>query len=289
MVDQALARSRDGNIFARTLARAHRRARWTPTSSPRVQLLRRGRHPPARQGPQGRRPHAERRRGRVLRRRRQHACPAATGCAVQASELHREIRAAIVVADADRAFVAQTRHVKPKVTTDELERKYGTVLIVNRRRFRLALYKDLKLAQDLPDRRRQGRPRDAGRPLHDPEQGDQPRLARARQRLGRASCAARSSRAATPEQPDQGALAGRSTTAPASTAPIRRRARSGTHASHGCVRMHIPDVEELYDQVPVGAADLHRLRAEPAATRRGDLVDRDLLPAALAAGRHGGR
>ena len=27
----------------------------------------------------------------------------------------------------------------------------------------------------------------------------------------------------------------------------------GSAASHGCIRMHIPDVEELYDQVPVGA------------------------------------
>jgi lipoprotein-anchoring transpeptidase ErfK/SrfK len=26
----------------------------------------------------------------------------------------------------------------------------------------------------------------------------------------------------------------------------------GTSASHGCVRMRIPDVEELYDQVKVG-------------------------------------
>jgi lipoprotein-anchoring transpeptidase ErfK/SrfK len=26
----------------------------------------------------------------------------------------------------------------------------------------------------------------------------------------------------------------------------------GTPASHGCLRMHIPDVEELYDQVSVG-------------------------------------
>ena len=26
----------------------------------------------------------------------------------------------------------------------------------------------------------------------------------------------------------------------------------GTRASHGCIRMHIPDVEKLYDQVSVG-------------------------------------
>jgi lipoprotein-anchoring transpeptidase ErfK/SrfK len=27
----------------------------------------------------------------------------------------------------------------------------------------------------------------------------------------------------------------------------------GTTASHGCIRMHIPDVEALYPEVPVGA------------------------------------
>ena len=27
----------------------------------------------------------------------------------------------------------------------------------------------------------------------------------------------------------------------------------GTNASHGCIRMHVWDVEELYDDVPVGA------------------------------------
>ena len=26
----------------------------------------------------------------------------------------------------------------------------------------------------------------------------------------------------------------------------------GTAASHGCIRMAVPDIEELYDQVPVG-------------------------------------
>ena len=32
-----------------------------------------------------------------------------------------------------------------------------------------------------------------------------------------------------------------------------RSARSARAASHGCIRMAIPDVIELYDQVPVGA------------------------------------
>ena len=35
----------------------------------------------------------------------------------------------------------------------------------------------------------------------------------------------------------------------------------GSAASHGCVRMAVPDVIELYDQVDVGTPDLHRLSA----------------------------
>jgi lipoprotein-anchoring transpeptidase ErfK/SrfK len=27
----------------------------------------------------------------------------------------------------------------------------------------------------------------------------------------------------------------------------------GSNASHGCIRMHIPDVEELYPEVPIGS------------------------------------
>jgi lipoprotein-anchoring transpeptidase ErfK/SrfK len=26
----------------------------------------------------------------------------------------------------------------------------------------------------------------------------------------------------------------------------------GSAASHGCIRMHVPEVKELYDRVPVG-------------------------------------
>ena len=33
----------------------------------------------------------------------------------------------------------------------------------------------------------------------------------------------------------------------------------GHNASHGCIRMHIPDVEKLYDEVPGGLRRLHRL------------------------------
>ena len=54
----------------------------------------------------------------------------------------------------------------------------------------------------------------------------------------------------------------------------------GTAASHGCIRMAIPDVIALYDQVPARHADLHRQLAErpgaghPAATDPGGALPR---------------
>ena len=67
---------------------------------------------------------------------------------------------------------------------------------------------------------------------------------------GPATSPARSSPAACPRTRSRRAGWG-STTAPASTAPTTS-ARSARAASHGCVRMAVPDVIELYDQVPVG-------------------------------------
>jgi hypothetical protein len=71
--------------------------------------------------------------------------PGHDGLAVRAGDLHRDIKAAIVSPTASRSFVAQTRHVSPKVGTGDLATKYATVLIVNRKAFRLTLYKDLKV------------------------------------------------------------------------------------------------------------------------------------------------
>ena len=60
----------------------------------------------------------------------------------------------------------------------------------------------------------------------------------------------------------------------------------GTAASHGCVGMRIPDVEDLYDRGAGRRADLHRLslvvaRRAPRAVTARDLVDGTSCPAAL--------
>ena len=73
--------------------------------------------------------------------------PSRTGLAVRASALHTKIRAALVSTTADRTMIARTRHLQPKVSTAELDKRYGTVLIVNRSNFQLSLYKKLSLSK----------------------------------------------------------------------------------------------------------------------------------------------
>ncbi len=58
------------------------------------------------------------------------------------------------------------------------------------------------------------------------------------------------------DQPAQGALAGHRT-ASASTAPAEEWS-IGSRASHGCIRMRVADVIDLYPRVPVGTPVLIR-------------------------------
>ena len=124
------------------------------------------------------------------------------------------------------------------------------MLIVDRDSFKLTLYKNLKLAKTYGIAVGQvGLETPAGL-YNDPEQGRQPGLARAELRLG-------------------GGPGGQGHPGDDPSNPIKARwmgiydgvgvhgtsddASIGSRASHGCIRMHVPDVEELYDQVPVGA------------------------------------
>ena len=141
--------------------------------------------------------------------------------------------------------------MQPKVSTKQLAEKYPAVLIVDRGSFKLTLYKNLKKAKTYGIAVGQvGLDTPAG--LYTIQnKADQPGLARPELRLGRATWRARSSPAMTRRTRSRPAGWG-STTASACTARPTTR-RSARAASHGCIRMHVPDVEELYDEVPVGA------------------------------------
>jgi lipoprotein-anchoring transpeptidase ErfK/SrfK len=169
---------------------------------------------------------------------------------VRATTLHRNIRAAIVSSTADRTFVARTRKIAPKVTTGQLADTYATAIIVNRGSFQLTLYKHLKPAKTYPIAVGQvGLETPAGL-YHIQNKAVNPAWN-------------------VPNSPWAGSLAGQVIPGGAPNNPLKARwmgifagagihgtdaiGSIGTAASHGCIRMRIPDVIELYDQVPVGA------------------------------------
>jgi lipoprotein-anchoring transpeptidase ErfK/SrfK len=177
--------------------------------------------------------------------------PGVEGLAIQAGSLHREIGEAITSTSAPRTFVARTHHTKPKVGTDDLKRKYGTVIVVNRGQYRLRLFKNLKETQSFGIAVGQ-----VG--LETP--------------AGQYTIANKAINPAwhVPNSPWAGDLAGKVIAGNDPSNPIKARwlgiydgvgihgtaddASIGHNASHGCIRMHIPDVETLYDEVPVGSA-----------------------------------
>ena len=248
MVDQALAKSRSGDLFTRSWRSltgekvdADLRPSVQYSDAAIIRLIDRVRHSVERPAKDA----SVKLSGAGL-----VSIPGSDGLAIQASALHRQIKAAITSPIAKRTFVATTHHTEPKVTTDELKRKYDTVIIVNRTQFRLRLFKDLKLQETYPIAVGQ-----VG--LETP--------------AGQYTIANKAVNPAwhVPDSPWAGKLAGKVIPGNDPTNPIKARwlgvydgvgihgtaddASIGSNASHGCIRMHIPDVEELYDQVPVGA------------------------------------
>ncbi len=170
------------------------------------------------------------------------------GRRVNAAALHRDIRAAIVSPTADRTFVARAWKVKPKVTTAELGRKYPTLITVSRSGFRLTLFRNLKRVKTYPIAVGQiGLETPAGLYTIQDKQVDPIWH--------------------VPDSDWAGKLAGKSIP-PGPSNPIKARWMGiydgagihgtsdinslGSAASHGCVRMSVHDVEDLYDRVAVG-------------------------------------
>src|SRR3954467_1613354 len=173
-----------------------------------------------------------------------------TGLAVKASTLHRRIRRAIVSTTADRTFIARTRKLRPKVTNADLEEKFGTAIVVNRNAFKLTLYKKLKPAKTYSIAGGQSGLETPAGLYHIQNKAVNPAWS-------------------VPNSAWAGSLAGQVIPGGAPNNPLKARwmgifdgagihgtdaiGSIGTAASHGCIRMRIPDVIELYDKVPVGA------------------------------------
>jgi lipoprotein-anchoring transpeptidase ErfK/SrfK len=248
MIDHAMQRSRDGNIFERT-------ARNLTGKSLDADL-----EPTVRYSDRAVVRMLDKIRGAIDRKPVDATAKldadgistteSRTGLAVRASTLHRQIRKAIVSTTADRTFIAHTRKLRPKVTTSDVEARYGTAIVVNRGAFRLTLYKHLKPAKTYSIAVGQvGLETPAGL-YHIQNKAVNPAWN-------------------VPNSDWAGDLAGTTVPGGAPDNPLKARWLGifdgagihgtdainsiGTAASHGCIRMRIPDVIELYDEVPVGA------------------------------------
>jgi lipoprotein-anchoring transpeptidase ErfK/SrfK len=148
-----------------------------------------------------------------------------------------------------RIVRAPVRIIQPKVTRAELAAKYPRLLVVDRGNFQLRFYQNLKLRRSYIVAIGQvGFDTPAGM-YHIQNKAVNPAWS-------------------VPNSGWAGELAG-TVVPPGPSNPIKARwlgiydgagihgtddvASLGTAASHGCVRMAIPDVIELYDKVPVGA------------------------------------
>jgi lipoprotein-anchoring transpeptidase ErfK/SrfK len=172
------------------------------------------------------------------------------GMALQANDLRDRIRHALETPGAPRDIVAKTRIVQPEVTTDNLAEKYPWYIVVNRPKFELTVYDHLRPKKTYRVAVGQvGLETPAGL-YHVQNKAVNPAWH-------------------VPNSDWAGDLAGKVIPGDDPTNPIKARwlgifngagihgtdelSSLGSAASHGCIRMAIPDVIEVYDEVPVGA------------------------------------
>ena len=145
----------------------------------------------------------------------------------------------------------RTKVVKPKVTTDELAEKYPAVVIVNRGAFKLTLYKNLKPAKTYGIAVGQvGLETPAGL-YHVQNKAVNPAWTMPNSDWVAPGDRGKVVPGGTPENPLKARWLG--IYAGAGIHGTDAEGSIGTAASHGCIRMRIPDVVALYDEVPVNA------------------------------------
>jgi lipoprotein-anchoring transpeptidase ErfK/SrfK len=177
-----------------------------------------------------------------------HVVPERTGVAVDQPALRAEVAAALLRPAGPRTIAVPVRTVEPRWTTTTLPRRYPAFILVDREAFTLRLYRDLKLAKKYAIAVGQaGLETPAGLYRINDKQIDPSWH--------------------VPNSAWAGSLAGR-VIPPGPSDPIKARWMgfwdgAGIHgtdetwsighaASHGCIRMTIADVEQLYPLVPLG-------------------------------------
>ena len=176
-----------------------------------------------------------------------NAVPARDGVTVRPDDLRERLQSAID-SPGHRQVAAPVDRVKPEVTTDELAEEYPTYITIDRAGFQLRLWKNLKLASTYTIA--------VGAAGYETATG-----------VYSIESKQVNPTWYVPDSDWAGDLAGK-VIPPGPDNPLQARFMGffegagihgtsdigslGSAASHGCIRMSVPDVIELYDQVPLG-------------------------------------
>jgi len=185
----------------------------------------------------------------ILRRR------SVSGRSLDAGALRATIRATLRDPAATHVLRPGRRTLRPRVTASGLARAYPTVITIDRAHFKLRLFKRLKISK------RYGVA--VGQPAYPTPTGS---FHITNKQVNPAWTA--------PNSPWAGELAGTTTPGGSPANPLRARWMGiangvgihgtsqeysiGSRASHGCIRMRVADVIDLYPRVPVGTPVLIR-------------------------------
>jgi lipoprotein-anchoring transpeptidase ErfK/SrfK len=171
------------------------------------------------------------------------------GRAIDATALATSVGAALSDPAKERILEPKLKVVRPKVTTAGLSKAYGTIVTIDRGNFKLRLFKNLKLSKTYGVA--------VGMPAYPTPTG---RFSIANKAVNPAWTA--------PNSPWAGAYANETVAGGSAENPLKARwmgiadgvgihgtgapGSIGSRASHGCIRMTVPDVIDLYPRVPVG-------------------------------------
>jgi len=170
------------------------------------------------------------------------------GLMLQTAALRRDVATVLGSGTTPRIVKASVTRTKPKITRSQLAREYPTLITVDRSTFKLRLFKDLKLVKTYTVA--------VGAPEFPTPTG-----------LFAIQNKQVDPTWSVPNSPWAAELAGTTVAGGTAANPLKARwmgiadgagihgtdntGSLGSAASHGCVRMAVPDVEELYDMVPV--------------------------------------
>ncbi len=187
--------------------------------------------------------------------RRIHRRKSLTGRSLDVKGLRAAIRLTLSNPTAPHILRPGRKILQARVNANDLARAYPTVITIDRSNFKLRLFKRLKFSRSYGVA--------VGQPAYPTPAG---RFQISNKQINPAWTA--------PNSPWAGELAGTTTPGGSAANPLRARWMGiaggvgihgtsqeysiGTRASHGCIRMRVADVIDLYPRVPVGAAVLIR-------------------------------